>query len=621
MASESSALEQSPVHEGTALAYGAFLHALDTTTNLLDLSHAAPCHIRLVDCKSVVEHGFLRIVEFAEFPTIAYAAISYPWRGVSINPSDTADSVFSVRGAEHADPVGVDALGSACAAALRLSCAYLWVDRLSIVQTNKADKTWQIRNMYKVYLSCRVCIVLAGGLRRLVRLDEETPWIHRSWTLQEVLAPPSTVVLIRWKLGPGRASSGGISTPVEVEEAVPGASAYIPLPLVLQVCTTGTLSFTSTPSATQPARSTMMKACIFSALQQDAPRADEIPFWQPQRRILAPAVVAVAVALDAVLVESDPEVRRYAVWQSALMRTSSRPVDMVLSIMGLFGVELDPGAFHAGDRRGATVALAQAILAAGGCASWMGAAFRLDPDRCLSTFPQFPRTSVAGAALVRTKEGVREVSRLVGPVYPIQDALVPLPRGRMDDEGYVTFTAKGVPLVEVLDTPGPDDPQASDVFQALDGSRWRILDDPRSSPTDKSTLDTYAILLGWFHKYHPGASPANGETILVILAQQHLHQPARSHVRSFFTLRASHKPQLLLWPDHKFCVGGPDPLAEGESAGAAQEEHMVETYVERDAPWPRMPWSKPIVTAEDEAIRQARWAVPQQVLERNWHQE
>lgn len=226
------------IHEGTALVYSAFLHALDTTSNLLDLSQAAPGHIRLVDCKSVVEHGFLRIVEFADFPTIAYAAISYPWRGVSINPSDTMDSAFSVRGAEHADPVGVDALRSAWAAALHLSCAYLWVDRLSIVQKNKEDKTWQIRNMYNVYLSCRVCIVLAGGLRRVVRLDEETPWIHRSWTLQEVLAPRSTVVLIRWKLGPGHASSGGISTPVSVEEAVPGASAYIPLPLVLQVCTT-----------------------------------------------------------------------------------------------------------------------------------------------------------------------------------------------------------------------------------------------------------------------------------------------------------------------------------------------------------------------------------------------
>ncbi|OJT04920.1 hypothetical protein TRAPUB_4262 [Trametes pubescens] len=595
--------------------------ALESTSNLLDLSHTAPCRIRLVDCKSVVEHGLLRVVDFAEFPTIAYAAISYPWRGVSINPSDTIDSAFSVRGAEHADPVGVDALRSACAAALGLSCAYLWVDRLSIIQTNKTDKTWQIRNMYKVYRSCRVCVVLAGGLRRLVRLDEETPWIHRSWTLQEVLAPPSTVVLIHWKLGPGRASSGGISTPVSVEEAVPDASAYIPLPLVLQVCTTGTLSFTSTPSAPHLTRSTMVKACIFSALQQDAPRADEIPFWQPQRRIFSPNVVAVAVALDDVLVASDPEIRSYAVWQSALMRTSSRPVDMVLSIMGLFGVELDPGGFHENDRRGATVALAQAILAAGGCASWMGAAFRLDPDQCLSTFPQFPRTSVAGAALVRTKEGIREVSQLVGPVYPIQDALVPLPRGRMDAEGYVTFTAKGVPLVEVLDTPGPDHPQPSEVFQALDGSRWRIRDDSPSSPTDKTSVNTYAILLGWFHKYHPGASPANGETILVIIAQQHLRQPVRFHIRSFLTLRASHKPQVLRWPDCEFCVGGPDPLAEGKSTAVAKEEHLVETYVDRDAPWPRMPWSKPIVTAEDEAVRKARWAAPQQVLERHWHQD
>lgn len=536
-----------------------------------------------MDCRSVVEHGFLRVIEFVDFPTIAYAAISYPWRGVSIDSRDKADCAFSVLGAEVADPVGVDALRSACAAALRLSCDYLWLDRLCIMQTNKRDKKWQIRNMYKVYRSCRICIVLAGGLRRLVRLDEETPWIHRSWTLQEVLAPPSTVVLICWKLGPGRASSGGISNSVSVEEAIPGASAYIPLPLVLQVCTTGTLSFTSTPSATRPSRSTVVKACIFSALQNDAPRTDEIPFWQPQRRIFSPNVVAVAVALDADLVASDPEIRSYAVWQSALMRTSSRPVDMVLSIMGLFGVELDPGAFDENDRRGATVALAQAILAAGGSASWMGAAFRLDPDRCLSTFPQFPRTSVAGAALVKTKEGVREVSELVSPVYPIQDALVPLPRGRMDDNGYLTCTAKGCPvypLVEAPDARAPENTQASGILQALDGSRWQVKENAPPSPTDGSTTEAYAILLGWFHKYHPGASPVNGESVLVILAEQHLREPARCHVRSFFTLSARDKPLVLRWPEREFCLGGPDPFGEDTSTAAAPED-MVETYVER----------------------------------------
>ncbi|KAI0822942.1 hypothetical protein BC628DRAFT_626528 [Trametes gibbosa] len=617
---QSADVQGSGVPDGATLAYSTPLHGLDTTTNALDLSNATICRIRLVDCQSIVAHSVLRVVEFAQFPTIAYAAVSYPWRGVSTNPIDIVKSAFSVRGAELADPVGVDALRSACAAALNMSCAYLWLDRLCIMQTNRTDKKWQIGRMYEVYRSCRVCIVLAGGLHRLVCLDEETPWIHRSWTLQEVLAPPSTVVLICWKLGPGRASSGSISNPVTVEEAVPGASAYIPLPLVLQVCTTGTLSFTSTSSAVQRPRSTMVKACIFSASQQDAPRTDEIPFWQPQRRIFSPNVVAVAVALDDVLVASDPEIRSYAVWQSALMRTSSRPVDMVLSIMGLFGVELDPGAFHEDDRRGATIALARAILAKGGSASWMGAAFRLDRDQCLSTFPQFPRTSVAGAALVKTKGTVKEVSQLVGPVYPIQDALVPLPHGRMDDEGYVTFTAKGVPLVESPYAPGPEHPQPKDVLQALDGSQWQIQDDSPLSLTDELVMDTYAILLGWFHKYHPGASPVGGETILVILARQHSREPSRFHVRSFFTLRGGHKPQVLRRPEHEFCLGGPDPLVDVRSTADPLEEDMVEASLEPEAPWPRLPWSKPILTADDEAVRKARWAVPQQVLERRWHQ-
>ena len=78
------------------------------------------------------------------------------------------------------------------------------------------------------------------------------------------------------------------------------------------------------------------------------------------------------------------------------MRTSSRPVDMVFSIMGLFGVILDPNMFEAENRIGATVALAKEILRKGGRASWLGMSFRLPPCSMLYTSPVFAETSVSG---------------------------------------------------------------------------------------------------------------------------------------------------------------------------------------------------------------------------------
>ncbi|KAI0762706.1 hypothetical protein C8Q74DRAFT_1371705 [Fomes fomentarius] len=563
---------------------------VDTEGHTLDISATAtPCHIRLVDCKALTEQRTLRIVEFPEFPAVSYAAISYPWRGVAVDEHWTAHT-FSVRGAEHADPVGADALRHACAAVLLRGCPYLWLDRLCIIQNSKEDKHWQIRHMYRVYKSCRVCIVLAGGVRRLVRLDEETSWIHRSWTLQEVLAPPAVVVLLDWKLGSGSSLSGD-NSPTSISST---ASPWSPKPL-------------------------MVEASIFSSHPSNHSYND-IPLWRPQRKLLAPNVSALTIAMDPVL-SSDPDARAHAVWQSALMRTSSRPVDMVFSIMGLFGVTLDPSRFDQDDRRGATIALAQEILKAGRSASWLGVGVRLEPDRTLSTFAAFPRTSVSGVALVQTKTKgrVQEVSELMDPVYPVGEALVPFPKGSMDDAGYFSFTAKAVRLrpAQAGATPNAD----GRVLEALDGSRWLVHEDGdrcdaetvQTAPEDRSPA--YAVLLGWFNKYYPGMTSAHDtDNIRAMLVEA--HRPDAFNLRSFITLHRKERGYVLGWPERAFRVGGPD-LPSSTLEGALTSKGLVQPYSERDLPWPRIPNSKPIVTIEDEVIRKARWAVPQRVLERH----
>ncbi|KZP24785.1 hypothetical protein FIBSPDRAFT_950825 [Athelia psychrophila] len=132
---------------------------------------------------------------------------------------------------------------------------------------------------------------------------------------------------------------------------------------------------------------------------------------------------------------TESNAREQAIWRSAVLRTSSRPVDMVFSITGLFGVALNPREFHKDDRVGATTALAQAILRKGG-----SAALSFPPCRQLSSFPEFPQTSVGGSAQIKTDIWLTDVEALLDTANMniwFQD----LPKGTMDDYGYLTLWA------------------------------------------------------------------------------------------------------------------------------------------------------------------------------------
>ena len=102
-----------------------------------------------------------------------------------------------------------------------------------------------------------------------------------------------------------------------------------------------------------------------------------------------------------------------ALWICALMRTSSRPVDMVFSVMALFGVPLAPAFFDHNDREKATLALAQGILQSGGRATWSEISLTMDPSPSVSTLPTFPETNVAGEAMIQTPTGPQGVENMV----------------------------------------------------------------------------------------------------------------------------------------------------------------------------------------------------------------
>lgn len=257
--------------------------------------------------------------------------------------------------------------------------------------------------MFQIYEGCAVCFIFPGGIQRLVCLDEPTAWIHRAWTLQEALAPPCVEVVYRWTLGRGMYVGlyrGDI-------HPIPFRTTIFGLP-------TG-----STPPYWPEHRTEI----VISMFQNALPHGDGPTFNQ----------------------------RAPAIWRSMLFRTSSRPVDMIFSIMGLFGVTLDPRAFEPDDRLGATVALMRAILKRpGGRASWLGVAPYLPPHPRLSTIPNFPHTSVDGKVELELdfapEIGERSQNQPLDQVLSQQRLSVldtrsiSMPTGSVDEAGYLCIS-------------------------------------------------------------------------------------------------------------------------------------------------------------------------------------
>ncbi|RDB28072.1 hypothetical protein Hypma_001367 [Hypsizygus marmoreus] len=600
---------------GPKIVYQTRLPLPSRDPTMVDISFTAtPQRYRFMNCMLFVEQHVLRIEEYLEFPKDGYCVISYVWRGKSA-ANNTETGRLAVKGAEHADPISIEVLTHACATALARGIPSIWLDRLCIIQTNKHDKNWQIERMFHVYEGSRLCVVLAGGVQRLVPLNEETTWIHRGWTLQEVLAPKYVVVLFKWALGSGEGrATQGIGITEKVEEVAEKQSAVASLSLVLDACSVGYLSFTAHSAKSE--HSVMVKASIFSDLESHSFR--DPPFWQPQRKVLAPNVTALAVAMNLDLV-ADTDTRNHAIWKSALMRTSSRPVDMVFSIMGLFGVTLDTSKFERNDRLGATIALASEILRKGGSAAWLGASFQIDPCKQLSTFSTFPQTRVGGKALVRFGPGLRQVSQLVESDYPNAEALLDMPHGTMDAEGYFYFTRKAIPVIPATQAEQSrmaknvlpyDDPARPTYFRAKDDSVWHVVF-PTEDQEKSSGIQAYIVLLGWYSEYYPGATSAHdANDIRAMLIEE--HTPEKYHLRTFIFLSRRSKAWVLSWRESSFVVGGPHGL-EADS-GENESEEVDELVVEEERF--RFPSKQSDITLKDKVTRKSRWAVDQQIIER-----
>ncbi|KIY48319.1 hypothetical protein FISHEDRAFT_43661, partial [Fistulina hepatica ATCC 64428] len=402
---------------------------------LIDLSSVRPlCRYRLLVCEDFLKRDTICIDSFAQdkFPQVRYAALSYVWHGLPAT-SDKEETWITVEGANHADPIGVKVLRHACKTAFDHGCTHLWMDRLCILQTNREDKDWQIEHMFKVYASCALCIVLAAGTQRLGALHEDTTWINRGWTLQEVVAPRRSrvFVLFSWCLGNGRAVTGAIQPyQANVQDVVPQESAIIPLTFLLRACATGYMVFARRRTHLHDEPVTIRVSVFADKQRSDSPNG------------LNPNICALALAI--------PPIAEFGIWQSAFMRSSSRPVDMVFSIMGLFGVRLKVSGFARDDRIGATKALVYSIMARGGRASWLGISLYIHPSTRFSTFPEFPTTEVKSKARLPTSSGWQEVDHVTVCEYPFSVYLEnDMPKGHMDSDGYMHVSMRSIPIERV----------------------------------------------------------------------------------------------------------------------------------------------------------------------------
>ena len=370
----------------------------------------------------------LRIVE-SDQPTIddiPYAAISYVWKG----KAPTCDpgchlETFHVVGAmdPDTDPIGIGLLRTAAVA------EYLWLDRLCIMQADRDDKTWQIKNMGDIYRTCKTCLIFPGGLQRLVGIEEETDWIHRAWTLQEAVVPPSAECVFRFeRVIINVAAVAGNPTVYTIEK---GRSGRMPIHFMLTAAAMGNVDHQYEGEAaigTYPVN-------IFGK--------------NPTANKLLTALMGIFHC------RNDGDERENYIWRSALLRTSKREVDMVFSIMGLFGVVLDPSEYRT--REDATIGLAQAILAKGGRANWI-----LASDSNTLPIPKFPNACTVGRAGHRTADGqFVEVHHAFGGDFDV--VLGGAPVGIFDDRvlrmvlpiaRVRVVTRGGLESVEFLDSAG-----------------------------------------------------------------------------------------------------------------------------------------------------------------------
>jgi len=453
------------------------------TLEPVSLSNIAPARFRFVDARSLAEGDSLRVVEMSELPKKRYVAISYVWRAPPPPPGTVIGPTMSILGANNADPISVEVLRDICRAALKLGSSLIWLDGLCIKQSDDADKAWQIQRMYSIYQHCRECVILPAGLSRLGQLDEQTTWVHRAWTLQEAVAPEKCQVLFAWTRGDAHLQT---VTAAWVSVVTPGRAAMTELYSLLSIHVRGE----------------------YQIMGPDYTLSKEV---YPLRLIVSGenSQIHLLALLGAIDLRGE-EGMIPAIWRAAVMRTAYNPVDMVLSMMGIMGVNLDPSRYASHDRTRALVDLMRALVGRGDQASWLALIPSIPPGSDLTTLPIIPETSATGEGLIVVDDGkeIRAGDLTPNPPWWLKDA----PTGMIDDEGFLHVRCPTVSVApankpekkEEEEGEGDEDPfnpKNPELFEDYRGRWWTML------PERREDKGPWAMRVGYKQAYMSGALP------------------------------------------------------------------------------------------------------------------
>lgn len=409
---------------------------------------SVPCRLRFLDCDAFLDDSVLRILEYDDTPLseISYSVVSYPWRDLQMPLDKTPpEGSFGVVGAEHADPISIDVLRTICTAVRVGKLSLVWIDRLCMLQNNKQDKAWQIQHMYELYAKCQMCLVVPGGLVRLAELTDTTCWADRAWTLQEAAAPQGAqgerLNCVFSFTHPS--FENFIQQYCETQELSEGFKKFLRM-----------TKHNPVQNVLSPGHSAM--GPLWSIFHMLWGWTGAFKYHQPgldPSEYHSRLPVRIVRETQASLLRRAMSLHGVDIWRAAYTRTSSRPVDMIFSIMGLFGITLPVGEFSAEDRVKATIRLLQELMNRDGqIASWLYIAPELPPSRYISTLPVMPETSESGRAYVKTHDGVETANEVIQERWDIRGA----PVGKVDDMGYFIFSARAAEVIELTQPHGND---------------------------------------------------------------------------------------------------------------------------------------------------------------------
>lgn len=422
------------------------------------LETCKPCHFRFLECDALLHRDTLRISEHVVLPG-SYVAISYVWKGLASAPGVDPGTSLRVAGTKNADPINITLLKTAALAAVCRDCDFLWLDQLCIIQTSREDKDWQITHMYDIYRGCQICLAFVGGLGRLSDLFEPWPWVTRAWTLQEALVPPEICIVFAWSHGEKCYQA---NAPIPIREIEKGKSAMLPLGSAIYALSVyDSFSNMSRGIRGSGIRSTSMRTLHIASNHKSDARSDPI--------------------------------RAFSILQCSILRTSSRPVDMILSIMGLLDVDLDPSQFAAADREKALLMLLRHCLDRGQPAWWLALSIGRAGGSQMTYLPPLPLTTVCGTPQVSLFGG--QLASAESQVGSGAFALKETPHGHMRVDGLLTLYARTCRVKYVASSSSKADVQShlakgylADKEEANGSTRvWEILETQRPDIFDDTS--------------------------------------------------------------------------------------------------------------------------------------